>query len=192
MDQRSSYDRISSHGRGNICQCHSRRLFISPRKSAPAGRANQWHWYDGQQWQAFAARLINSGGTLQHWIRDASNSGSANNAVARAISGRSSSLTNTPTGPDASTAFAAGVKISSATSSQLIFDYSSCSGAEEILRAYRTSLKQAACTSSKTEVSGPRTRAEFQCQNPDMLSVSLWIGSESPCASVELNIIENY
>lgn len=71
-------------------------------------------------------------------------------------------------------------------------DYSSRSGAEEILRAYRTSLKQAACTSVKTEVSGPRTLTEFQCQNPDILSASLWIGSESPCASVELNIVENY
>lgn len=70
--------------------------------------------------------------------------------------------------------------------------YSSRGGAAEILQAYDSTLKQAACTLAKTEVNGPRTLAEFQCRGPDILSTSLWIGSESPCASVELDVVENY
>lgn len=94
--------------------------------NATAGNRNgEGHYsseHDAQTKQAFCLRIINTAGTLQHYIRDASNSTTAATALVKCINGASSTLTNTPIGADASTAFAAGIKIGSATDSLIIFD----------------------------------------------------------------------
>lgn len=70
--------------------------------------------------------------------------------------------------------------------------YSSRASADDIVKAYDTALKSAACKLTGTEATGTGTTATFECRGPDILSTSLRVGSESPCASVELGFIENY
>jgi hypothetical protein len=71
--------------------------------------------------QAFMIRMTNTGGTLQHRIGCAVDSATAGTFHEK-IPSASQTLGNTPTGADASTAFATGAKISSATPSILILD----------------------------------------------------------------------
>lgn len=88
--------------------------------NATAGSRNGEGHYSsesaGQRLQSFVLRIINTAGTMQHRISDASESGAAGNFAA-CISGASPTLANTPTGSDASTAFVSGGKIGSATAS---------------------------------------------------------------------------
>lgn len=78
-------------------------------------------WIQNQKRQSFKFRLVNTGGTLQHRISTVS-SGTVDPVLADKITGATATLTNTPTGADASTAFAAGAKISSANTSIVIFN----------------------------------------------------------------------
>lgn len=64
------------------------------------------------QRQSFQFELFNDGGTIKHRI-GAEYDGAATSAYAQKISGASATLTATPTGTDATTAFVTGVKISS-------------------------------------------------------------------------------
>ena len=71
--------------------------------------------------QAFRFRLQNNSGTIQHrtgQVRDIT----AAPVMADRITGVTEAFTNTPTGTDSTTAFAAGAKISSANTSILIFN----------------------------------------------------------------------
>jgi len=74
----------------------------------------------GMKLQQFTLLIYNNGGTLQHAI------GGINYSVANAlldkITGASVTLQNTPTGADASTAFAYGGKISTVSTGTFIFD----------------------------------------------------------------------
>jgi hypothetical protein len=82
------------------------------------------YYIQNQQRQIFRFRLQNTSGTLQHQIgslRDVTQ----NSTYANKITGSTSVLNNTPTGNDATTAFVAGAKISSASSSIVIFNTAS-------------------------------------------------------------------
>lgn len=81
-----------------------------------SGEGNYSSSSAGQRLQCFVLRIVNTGGTMQHRISDASESGSAGN-FASCISNASPTLGNTPTGADASTAFALGGKIGGTTPS---------------------------------------------------------------------------
>lgn len=74
-----------------------------------------------QQLNAFKIRLVNTAGTIQHRIGHSGDSSVAGN-FETGINGASTALTNTPTGADGATAFAAGVKIGSASTSVIYFD----------------------------------------------------------------------
>lgn len=84
-----------------------------------AGEGNYSSENFGLRRQAFHFRITNTGGTLQHRI--AASSGSLAK-LSGLVNGATNSLTNTPTGADASTAMAAGAKISSANNSLVYFD----------------------------------------------------------------------
>jgi len=71
--------------------------------------------------QAFSITLFNNGGTLQHLTKGESITGGYGSKASR-IANSTGALTTTPTGADASTAFAAGAKIGSATPSILFTD----------------------------------------------------------------------
>lgn len=82
------------------------------------------YYIQNQQRQIFRFRLQNTSGTLQHQIgslRDVTQ----NSTYANKITGSTSVLNNTPTGNDATTAFVAGAKISSASPSIVIFNTAS-------------------------------------------------------------------
>lgn len=70
--------------------------------------------------------------------------------------------------------------------------YSSRARADEIVKAYDTALKRAACKLTLTEASGTQTLATFECGGSEFVSSSVRLGSQSPCASVDLGVIENY
>lgn len=70
--------------------------------------------------------------------------------------------------------------------------YPSRGRAEEIVEAYGAPLKRASCNLVKTDAYDRRTLAEFQCQGPEIVSISLRVGDEFPCSNVELEIVENY
>lgn len=72
----------------------------------------------GKQLQQFTLRITNTGGTIQHRI---SVQGSAGKLHGK-INAASATLQNTPTGADASTAFAYGGKLSTTAPSVFIFD----------------------------------------------------------------------
>jgi hypothetical protein len=75
------------------------------------------------QRQRFIFQIRNNAGTLQHAIATSGLSDTAAYAgLVRKINAANATWTNTPTGTDASTAFAAGGKISSATNFRFIFD----------------------------------------------------------------------
>jgi hypothetical protein len=74
-----------------------------------------------QALQSFKVRVVLTGATLQHQIGNAGDATVAGNFVGQ-ITGAINTLTNTPTGTDASTAFAAGAKIGSASPSILYFN----------------------------------------------------------------------
>lgn len=74
-----------------------------------------------QQLNTFKIRLTNTAGTIQHRIGHSGDSSVASNFTT-AINAVSTTLTNTPTGADGSTAFATGVKIGSASTSVIYFD----------------------------------------------------------------------
>jgi hypothetical protein len=74
-----------------------------------------------QQLNAFTLRVQNLRGTLQHLIGAVGTPTSATN-VATSIRNAHSGTTTTPSGPDATTAFAAGAKISSESPDTLILD----------------------------------------------------------------------
>ena len=71
--------------------------------------------------QCFTLQITNTAGTLQHKITSDLQSGALGSFSGK-ISGASATLTNTPTGADASTAFAAGGKISSANTNTFILN----------------------------------------------------------------------
>lgn len=71
--------------------------------------------------QAFNFRLVNDGGTIKHRIGASGESSIAGNYYDK-INGASPTLTTTPTGANATTAFAAGAKIDSANVSVVFFD----------------------------------------------------------------------
>jgi hypothetical protein len=136
--------------------------------NATAGNRNgEGHYsseHDGQTKQAFCVRIVNTAGTLQHYIKDASNNTTAATALVKCINGASGTLTNTPTGADASTAFAAGVKISSAVDSRIIFDTPSQRVAAsdfsvEVIGSVGVALK-ALCSHQSINVNGV-TRSRF-------------------------------
>jgi hypothetical protein len=70
--------------------------------------------------------------------------------------------------------------------------YSSRASTDELVKAYDTSLKQAACTLTQTRMRGQQTVSIFRCNGTEFSSADLLVGSESPCASVELGFIQNY
>jgi len=74
-----------------------------------------------QLWQAFALQVYNDGGTIKHRIGSLTDSAAPANFGGR-INGASPVRAITPTGPDPSTAFAAGGKIGSTYPSTFIFD----------------------------------------------------------------------
>lgn len=75
----------------------------------------------GARRQAFIFLLTNDAGTLKHRITSIPYS-SLPSPFADRISGSTNTFTATPTGSDATTAFAAGAKISSATPSLIVFN----------------------------------------------------------------------
>jgi hypothetical protein len=82
------------------------------------------YYIQNQQRQLFQFRIQNTAGTIQHQIgslRDVT----SDSSFANKISGATSTLSNTPSGTDASTAFVAGAKISSANKSIVIFNTAS-------------------------------------------------------------------
>jgi hypothetical protein len=74
-----------------------------------------------QQFTAFKIRVVNTGGTIQHRIGCPTDSSIAGNLIGT-INAASTTLTNTPTGADGSTAFATGLKIGSASTNGIYFD----------------------------------------------------------------------
>lgn len=79
--------------------------------------------FRGAQKQRFQFQIRNNAGTLQHAIAASGLSDTAAYAgLVRKINAASGTWGNTPTGADASTAFATGGKISSATAFRFIFD----------------------------------------------------------------------
>jgi hypothetical protein len=82
------------------------------------------------QFQSFEFVLSNNGGTIQHLIR--SPAGGASNFAGK-VTGASAANSNTPTGADASTAFVAGAKISSASTNRLILDTAAQTSADAML-----------------------------------------------------------
>jgi hypothetical protein len=82
------------------------------------------YYIQNQQRQIFKFQLTNNAGTIQHRIgslRDVTQ----DSAFANKITGATSTYNNTPTGPDATTAFVAGAKIASLSTSFLIFNTAS-------------------------------------------------------------------
>lgn len=84
--------------------------------------------------QAFNFRIFNDGGTLKHRIGASGNSSVAGNYYDK-ITGASTTLTATPTGANATTAFAAGAKIDSANLSVVFFNTAAQVIAEVLLGA---------------------------------------------------------
>lgn len=82
------------------------------------------YYIQNQQRQLFLFRIQNTAGTIQHQIGSLRNV-SSDSSFANKISGATSTLSNTPSGTDASTAFVAGAKISSANKSIVIFNTAS-------------------------------------------------------------------
>lgn len=79
--------------------------------------------FRGAQKQRFQLQIRNNGGTLQHAIAASGlNDTAAYAGLVRKINAASGTWGNTPTGTDASTAFATGAKISSALAYRFIFD----------------------------------------------------------------------
>lgn len=74
----------------------------------------------GNQWQHFKLSIMNIGGTLNHFIQQP-NAG-LDATLASAVANTTMNFTPTPTGPDASTAFAAGVKIGNPDSFKIWLD----------------------------------------------------------------------
>jgi hypothetical protein len=72
---------------------------------------------NGQKLQCFKTRIQNTAGTLQHRVDDTSG-----NLYVGRVANSSTTLQNTPTGADATTAFAFGGKIGSASPSVFTFD----------------------------------------------------------------------
>lgn len=70
---------------------------------------------------SFKVRIVNTAGTIQHRITSIGSASDAS-SFATQITGASTSLTNTPTGADSTTDFAAGAKIGSASPSILWFN----------------------------------------------------------------------
>lgn len=78
----------------------------------------------GTEFQAFQVIINNNGGTLQHKIvaPGAGETSATTAPLGNLINGASATYTNTPTGTDASTPFAAGGKISSAQPAAFVLD----------------------------------------------------------------------
>lgn len=78
----------------------------------------------GNEFQAFLVIVNNNGGTLQHKIVASGGSDVSTTPppLGNLINGASATYTNTPTGTDASTPFAAGGKISSAQPAAFVLD----------------------------------------------------------------------
>jgi hypothetical protein len=76
----------------------------------------------------FDLLFTNNAGTLQHKITLLD--GSTASPFVAAINGASNVYTNTPTGPDSSTPFAAGLKIGSTFTNRIIFDTADVTGLE--------------------------------------------------------------
>jgi hypothetical protein len=72
---------------------------------------------NGQKLQCFKTRIVNTSGTIQHRVDD-----TVGNLYVSGISNASTTLQNTPTGTDSTTAFAFGGKIGSASPSVFTFD----------------------------------------------------------------------
>ena len=72
---------------------------------------------NGQKLQSFKTRITNTGGTLQHRVDETSG-----NLYCTMVNAASTTLQNTPTGADATTPFAFGGKIGSASPSVFTFD----------------------------------------------------------------------
>lgn len=82
------------------------------------------YYIQNQQRQIFKFQLTNNGGTVQHRIgslRDVTQ----DSAFANRITGATSAYNNTPTGPDATTAFIAGAKIASLNPAFVVFNTAS-------------------------------------------------------------------
>jgi|TARA_R110000868_G_C10951282_1_gene767820 hypothetical protein len=83
--------------------------------------ANGAIWIQNQKRQSFRFRLRNNAGTFEHQIGTVLDL-TIDPVLADKITGATATVTSTPTGTDASTAFAAGAKISSANTSIVIFN----------------------------------------------------------------------
>ncbi|MBI1906523.1 MAG: hypothetical protein HYS20_09860 [Rhodocyclales bacterium] len=72
--------------------------------------------------------------------------------------------------------------------------YSSRSTAQYILAFYKTALAKLSCSPETTTSASFTDKGliQFNCRRPDILSISVWVGGESPCRTVTLDIIENY
>jgi hypothetical protein len=81
--------------------------------------------YPGAVYHEFEIQVANNSGTIQHRMQAPNNSSSSiaiTGNLASLISGAANSYTTTPNGTDATTPFAAGAKISSASPHVLILD----------------------------------------------------------------------
>lgn len=125
----------------------------------------------GQQQQAFRLILTNSGSNLQHIIMSMGSIGTDSTIYAGRVNGATNSYTNTATGTDGSTAFTAGVKISSANTNRLVFDTLGQSFSTAIITArvaYQTAgtaLTALALLNSRDVNGTTRTRLELGIVN---------------------------
>jgi len=120
--------------------------------------------------QSFVLQIQNGAGTIQHRIFDDAGAGSLGNYTSR-INSATPVLTNTPTGADSTTPFAAGGKISSAATSQFVFDTAAQFSANDQMIAVIESNSTGTdlnvnCSISNLNVNGvTRTRLVFGFNN---------------------------
>jgi len=123
-----------------------------------------------QQLQAFNFRLFNDGGTIKHRIGSSGDSSLSTN-LDNKINNASTTLTVTPTGANATTAFAAGAKISNPNTSVVILDTAAQLSTNAILTASisynssTTSLNVWPQTASDNVNGVTRTRLTMQFTN---------------------------
>lgn len=86
-----------------------------------------------QQFQSFTLRLTNTAGTIQHRITDAN--GGVLPTYSNKVVNASVTLANSPTGTDATTAFASGGKISTTITNGFILDTASQSASDSLINS---------------------------------------------------------
>lgn len=72
--------------------------------------------------------------------------------------------------------------------------YSSRNTSQSIFAFYKTALARLSCSPEITSSasSADKSLIQFNCRGPDVLSINVWVGNESSCRTVTLDIMENY